>query len=55
MSLWKISGSKTWEVDISTDEHRSEQIVGLGWSPDGTQPETSFMPSFETSAHQDRA
>lgn len=35
MSLWKIQGSKTWEVDVGTDDQSSEQIVGLAWSPDG--------------------
>ncbi|KAJ6604670.1 anaphase-promoting complex, cyclosome, subunit 4-domain-containing protein [Mycena vulgaris] len=35
MSLWKIQGSKTWEVDVGTDDKSSEQIVGLAWSPDG--------------------
>ncbi|KAF9069043.1 anaphase-promoting complex, cyclosome, subunit 4-domain-containing protein [Rhodocollybia butyracea] len=32
MSLWKMHGSKTWEVDLSTD---SERIVAVAWSPDG--------------------
>lgn len=35
MSLWKMQGSKTWEVDVGTDDKSSEQIVGLAWSPDG--------------------
>jgi anaphase-promoting complex subunit 4 len=35
MSLWKMQGTKTWEVDVGTDEKSSEQIVGLAWSPDG--------------------
>ncbi|KAJ7783806.1 anaphase-promoting complex, cyclosome, subunit 4-domain-containing protein [Mycena maculata] len=35
MSLWKMQGSKTWEVDVGIDEKSSEQIVGLAWSPDG--------------------
>lgn len=33
ISLWKMQGSKTWEIDVSTD---SERIVGVAWSPDGT-------------------
>ncbi|KAJ3970282.1 anaphase-promoting complex, cyclosome, subunit 4-domain-containing protein [Lentinula raphanica] len=32
MSLWKIQGVKTWEIDVSVD---SERIVGIAWSPDG--------------------
>ncbi|KAF9270239.1 hypothetical protein L218DRAFT_22909 [Marasmius fiardii PR-910] len=32
MSLWKVSGAKTWEVDVSTN---SERIIGFDWSPDG--------------------
>ncbi|KAF8216223.1 anaphase-promoting complex, cyclosome, subunit 4-domain-containing protein [Mycena galopus ATCC 62051] len=35
MSLWKMQGTKTWEVDVGTDDKSSEQIVGLAWSPDG--------------------
>ena len=35
ISLWKIQGSKKWEVDVGTDESKSEEVVGLTWSPDG--------------------
>ncbi|KAJ3754331.1 anaphase-promoting complex, cyclosome, subunit 4-domain-containing protein [Lentinula raphanica] len=28
MSLWKIQGVKTWEIDVSVD---SERIVGIAW------------------------
>ncbi|KAJ7293596.1 anaphase-promoting complex, cyclosome, subunit 4-domain-containing protein [Mycena rebaudengoi] len=35
MSLWKMQGSKTWEVDVGTDDKSSGQIVGVAWSPDG--------------------
>jgi anaphase-promoting complex subunit 4 len=35
MSLWKIQGTKTWEVNVGTDENSSGHIVGLAWSPDG--------------------
>ncbi|KAJ7630959.1 anaphase-promoting complex, cyclosome, subunit 4-domain-containing protein [Roridomyces roridus] len=35
MSLWKMQGTKTWEVDVGTDDKSSEQIVGIAWSPDG--------------------
>ncbi|KLO20277.1 hypothetical protein SCHPADRAFT_918366 [Schizopora paradoxa] len=35
MSLWKMQGSKKWEVETGggLDEH--EEITALGWSPDG--------------------
>lgn len=36
MSLWKMQGTKAWEVDVGTDSKSSEQVVGLAWSPDGT-------------------
>lgn len=36
MSLWKMQGPKTWEVDVAADKSSSEQIAGLAWSPDGT-------------------
>ncbi|KIK71029.1 hypothetical protein GYMLUDRAFT_150173 [Collybiopsis luxurians FD-317 M1] len=32
MSLWKLQGSKIWEVDASTE---GDRIVGIAWSPDG--------------------
>jgi hypothetical protein len=35
MSLWKMQGSKKWEVDVSTEESSAEEIVGLAWSPNG--------------------
>jgi len=35
MSLWKMQGSKKWEVDVGTEETNVEEIVGLAWSPDG--------------------
>jgi anaphase-promoting complex subunit 4 len=42
LSLWKMQGSKKWEVDVGTDQSRSEEIVGLAWSPSGRSP--SFYP-----------
>jgi anaphase-promoting complex subunit 4 len=44
MSLWKIQGSKKWEVDVGSAEHSSEEIVGLAWSPDGKR--VNCLPSF---------
>ncbi|KAF8898719.1 anaphase-promoting complex, cyclosome, subunit 4-domain-containing protein, partial [Infundibulicybe gibba] len=35
LSLWKIQGSKTWEVDVGGQDNNSAQIVDLAWSPDG--------------------
>lgn len=43
MSLWKVQGSKKWEVDVSTEDSTAEEIVGLAWSPDGKRnPLRSF-------------
>lgn len=36
MSLWKIQGTKTWEVEVSSNGTQSEHIIDLSWSPDGT-------------------
>ena len=36
MSLWKIQGSKKWEVDIVLDDGVKDEITALAWSPDGT-------------------
>ena len=37
VSLWKMQGSKKWEVDVRSDSARvrNESIVDLAWSPDG--------------------
>jgi hypothetical protein len=35
VSLWKMQGSKKWEVDVRSDSVRNESIVDLAWSPDG--------------------
>jgi len=35
VSLWKMQGSKKWEVDVRSDSARNETIVDLAWSPDG--------------------
>src|ERR1700683_1834209 len=35
MSLWKMQGSKKWEVDVGTEKANPEEIVGIAWSPDG--------------------
>jgi anaphase-promoting complex subunit 4 len=35
LSLWKMQRSKKWEVDVGTDQNRSEEIVALAWSPSG--------------------
>ncbi|KAH9985379.1 anaphase-promoting complex, cyclosome, subunit 4-domain-containing protein [Russula compacta] len=35
VSLWKMQGSKKWEVDVRSDSVQNETIVDLAWSPDG--------------------
>jgi anaphase-promoting complex subunit 4 len=35
VSLWKMQGSKKWEVDVHSDSVCNETVVGLAWSPDG--------------------
>ena len=35
LSLWKMQGSKKWEIDIYTDGSHNEEIVDLAWSPNG--------------------
>ena len=35
VSLWKMQGSKKWQVDVRSDSVRNETIVDLAWSPDG--------------------
>ncbi|KAK7064216.1 DEAD-domain-containing protein [Favolaschia claudopus] len=60
MSLWKMQGSKTWEVDVGTDDKTSEQIVGLAWSPDGQSIAVAHNPPRITlhsiqDGHEERA
>ncbi|KAH9969035.1 anaphase-promoting complex, cyclosome, subunit 4-domain-containing protein [Russula dissimulans] len=33
--LWKMQGSKKWQVDARADSAQNETIVDLAWSPDG--------------------
>lgn len=39
LSLWKLQGSKKWEIDMDYGELNGETITGeinaLNWSPDG--------------------
>jgi hypothetical protein len=35
VSLWKMQGSKKWQVDVHSVSVRNETIVDLAWSPDG--------------------
>ncbi|KAI9460950.1 anaphase-promoting complex, cyclosome, subunit 4-domain-containing protein [Lactarius psammicola] len=35
VSLWKMQGSKKWQVDVHSVSARNETIVDLEWSPDG--------------------
>ncbi|KAK7058948.1 hypothetical protein VNI00_001572 [Paramarasmius palmivorus] len=41
MSLWKVSGVKTWEVDFGS---KSEEVVGFDWSPDGQSIAVAHNP-----------
>ncbi|KIJ68430.1 hypothetical protein HYDPIDRAFT_106626 [Hydnomerulius pinastri MD-312] len=34
MSLWKMQGSRKWEIDIGSDD-ASTTVTGLAWSPSG--------------------
>ncbi len=35
VSLWKMQGSKKWQVDVHSDSVRNQAVVDLAWSPDG--------------------
>ena len=35
MSLWKVQGSKIWEVDLSNENGTSDGVTALNWSPNG--------------------
>lgn len=50
MSLWRMQGSKKWEIDVGSDENNSEEIVGLAWSPDGVIMNQSLISNFTDSS-----
>ena len=33
LSLWKVNGTKTWEIDITSGSQ--DGVVDVTWSPDG--------------------
>ncbi|KAI0348023.1 hypothetical protein BDW22DRAFT_1319603 [Trametopsis cervina] len=35
LSLWKMNGSKKWEVDVRRESGSTQEIVDIAWSPDG--------------------
>jgi anaphase-promoting complex subunit 4 len=36
LSLWKMQGSKKWEVTVENEsDGQSEEIADIAWSPDG--------------------
>lgn len=35
ISLWKLQGSKRWEIDVEVGR-ASDEIVDVAWAPDGT-------------------
>lgn len=35
MSLWKMQGSKKWEVELSKGDGAPDEVTALNWSPDG--------------------
>lgn len=35
MSLWKVQGSKKWEVDITQEGNVKDEIAAITWGPDG--------------------
>lgn len=54
MSLWKMQGSKKWEVDVSVNEPETEEVTGLAWSPDGERLSSCLHLELRLPA-QDRA
>lgn len=36
LSLWKMQGSKAWEVDVGLEEATNVDIIDVAWSPDGS-------------------
>ena len=41
LSLWKMQGSKKWEVDVDTGADH-EEVIDLAWSPDGKRASLNF-------------
>jgi anaphase-promoting complex subunit 4 len=38
LSLWKLQGSKKWEVDVAAEGVLEHRIVAIAWSPDSAYP-----------------
>lgn len=36
LTLWKMGGTKLWDVEVGRGEAQSERIVDVAWSPSGT-------------------
>ena len=49
LSLWKMQGSKKWEVDVDSDNATQSAIVDIAWSPDGASIENEIGSSFDVS------
>lgn len=45
LSLWKLQGSKKWEVDVGEVDDASPTVAALVWSPNGEFP-SSFLFSL---------
>lgn len=50
LSLWKLQGSKKWEVDVGEEEDASVTVAALVWSPSGEIPffTRAFVPAHDT-------
>ncbi|KAI0695596.1 anaphase-promoting complex, cyclosome, subunit 4-domain-containing protein [Cytidiella melzeri] len=48
ISLWKMTGSKKWEVDIERESTGSHEIVDIAWSPDGQYIAVASNPPLIT-------
>lgn len=50
LSLWKIQGSKRWEVEVDSSSGNGEEVTALAWSPDGSYGRIlSLIMSFSLS------
>jgi hypothetical protein len=36
LTLWKMQGTKKWDIDVECDESSTESVSALAWSPCGT-------------------
>jgi len=46
ISLWRLQGTKRWEIDVIANHDAAGRVRSIAWSPDG-KPTASLFPLQE--------